>query len=164
MAYAERVDAQFAFKEVYLGWLWFSLEFGNNPEELARLEKCKWRTGELVFNEVQRKLDIPPGNPFTVAKSIGDYLTRVGYAKFQFMKVSDDEIVCDKTDLVVAPIMPLVRSRGIKVSPQPSDTLFAAALKRLCNMKAESVPLPENLKASTPKGWEREMWRFSPLS
>lgn len=163
MGYAERMDAKFCVKEVYLAWLMFSKEFGNDPGELARLEKVKARTGELVFDEIQRDLNIPSGNPFTVVASIGEYLTRSGYAKYKFQKISDTDVIFDSTDLVSGPIMPELRSRGLKVSPTPSDVLFDAALKKLCNMTAEPIDVPAEIKASTPEGTKREVWRFSPI-
>ena len=163
MAYAEKIDSQFFAMEVLMGWLMFGEEFGNNPEELARLEKCKWRMGELVFDELQEKLKIPPGDPFTVAKTIGDYLTEIGYANIDIQKVSDTQIMYDMGDLVMVPVLRIARSRGLKLTPEPSTTIFFAAFKKLCNVKAEHMAVPENLKASVPEGAEREMWLISPI-
>ena len=165
MAISKKIDAKFAAWEVCMAWQAFNEEFGNTPEGVARLEKCRWRKGELVFDELQKKLNIPPGDPFTVAKKIGDYLTETGYAKIEIHKISDTQIMYDMGDLIMLPILRSVRSRGFKVlAPEPSTTVFFAAFKKLCNVKAEDIPVPEDLQASTPEGMGREMWRLSPLS
>ena len=163
MRQAERVETEYFNLEVMMSWLALNLEF-SSPEELARLEKCKWRKGELMFDEIQEKLKIPPGDPFTVAKAIGDYLTKVGYAKVEIHKVSDTELWCDMGDLILLPMLPTVRSLGGKMDPEPATTLFTAALKKLCNVKVEHVRTPEHLRASVPEGMNREVWHLSPLS
>lgn len=164
MPMSEWVDSQYFAKELILGWQAMNEEFGNTPDERARLEKCKWRAGELVFGEIQKKLNIPPGDPFTVAKALGDYLTEAGYANIRFHKVSDTEVLYDMGNLVMIPMLPVVRSMGIKVYPGPSTVLFFAAFKKLCNVKAESLPLPDHLKEGVEEDMLREYWRFSPLN
>ena len=160
MAMSEKIDSEFFALEAFMAWLALGQEFGNTPEELTRLEKCTLRKGELVFDELQKKLNIPPGDPFTVAKALGDYLTKIGYGKFKFYKVSDTEIMWDRADCVVSPVVPIVRSMGVKVVPAPSDTLFLAAFKKLCSVKV----VEEYLEADLPKGVMRKLWRFSPLN
>ncbi|MBI2288337.1 MAG: hypothetical protein HYY41_03420 [Chloroflexi bacterium] len=163
MALSEKVSSELMAWEVYIGWTALCEEF-SSPQDWARLEKAKWRKGELVFDELQKKLNIPPGDPFTVAKAIGDWFTKTGYAKIQIHKVSDTQIMYDMGDLIMLPILRSIRSRGFKVlAPEPSTTVFFAAFKKLCNMKAEDIPVPEELKASTPAGMGREMWRLTPL-
>ena len=163
MAISEKVATELFVLEVQMTWLAFSQEFGNTPEELGRLEKCKWRKGELMFDELQKKLNIPTGDPFTVAKALGDYLTKTGYAKVEIHKVSDTQIRYDMGDVVMAPMVPIMRSRGRKVGPEVSTALFFAAFKKLCNVKAEHIPVPDYLQVSIPEDMEREMWRLSPL-
>ncbi|MBI2288438.1 MAG: hypothetical protein HYY41_02765 [Chloroflexi bacterium] len=160
----EKVDSLFFATEVLMTWLALSEEFGNTPEELARLEKCRERKGELVFDQLQKTLKIPAGSdPFTVVKTLGDYLTKIGFAKFEVQKVSDTELLRDWDGSIMRPILPIVRSLGNKVFPAPSSVIFNTALRKLCNMKAERVEVPEHLKAGVTKGLEREMLRLSPI-
>src|SRR3972149_10386926 len=122
MPMSETVDAEFFRTELLMGWLAFSEEFGNTPEELAKLQRARLRAGEMVFDWLQKKITIPPGNPaapaltippgdpFTVAKALGDYLTKIGYAKCEVRKVSDTEILYYMGDVVMRPMVSYVRS------------------------------------------------------
>ncbi|MBI4188437.1 MAG: hypothetical protein HY529_04425 [Chloroflexi bacterium] len=160
MATAKKVSTEFFNLQVIMAWLAFNQEFGNTPQDMVRLERCKQHTGELVFDELQKKMNIPTGAPFPVAKAIGDFLTESGYAKYKVHKVSDTEIMFDRADMVMDP---MVRNPLIKVLPAPGDTLFLAAFRKLCNMKVEQIPLPESLRASIPQGMLRKLWRLSPI-
>jgi hypothetical protein len=161
----DKVDSELFATEVLMTWLALSEEFGNTPEELARLEKCRERKGELVFDQLQKKLQIPSGSdPFTIVKALGDYLTKIGYAKFEVHKVSDTELLRDWDGSIMQPVLPIARSQGIKVYPAPSSVLFNVALKKLGNMKAERVEVPEHLRTGVTKGLEREMLRLSPIT
>ncbi|MBI4188845.1 MAG: hypothetical protein HY529_06530 [Chloroflexi bacterium] len=160
----DKVDSELFATEVLMTWLALSEEFGNNPQELARLEKCRERKGELVFDQLQKTLQIPSGSdPFTVVKTLAAYLTKAGFAKFEVRKVSDTEILRDWDGSIMKPVLPVVRSMGNKVFPAPSSVVFNVALRKLCNMKAERVEVPEHLKAGVTKGLEREMLRLSPI-
>ena len=166
MAYAKEIDSQFFAKEVGMAWLVFSQEFGNTPEGLARLEKCRWRKGELIFDTLKEKLNIPPGSdPYTVAKTVADYITGTGYAKIEIHKVSDTELWHDRWGgSIVRPMFQKLRLQSIWVSPRPADALLYAALKKLCNVKVETAPVPQEVQEGLPKGVERRLWRLSPLN
>lgn len=166
---ADKVDAEYFALEVYLSWAAVCEEF-TTPEERARLDKVKWHKGEMVFDEIKDELNLPPdADPFTVATAIADYFGRVGYAKFQFLKVSDDEMLYDRADMVTMPAVRKARSLGWKIiAPEPSHTLFAGALKKACNVEPEiiRIPPPEWLKSGepVPDDMGREMWRIKPIA
>ncbi|MBI4188818.1 MAG: hypothetical protein HY529_06395 [Chloroflexi bacterium] len=76
MAISATLDSQFACLEVYLSWTALCEEF-NSPEEWKRIDKIKWLKGEEVYEALKDELKIPAGSdPFTVAKAVGDYLTK----------------------------------------------------------------------------------------
>lgn len=164
MAMSEKVDSEFFNREVGLAWLAFSEEFGNTPEELARLDKCKWRKAEMVFDEVQKELNIPAGDPFTVAKAIGDYLTKIGYAKVEVQKLADDVIRYNGLDMIMIDRARYLRSQGIKTYPQPSNSLFITALRKLCNVDAEDIPMSAEERANLPANVYQRTWRLVPIS
>ena len=184
MAISDKVDSEFFVREIVFGWAAVSEEFGKNPEELARLQKCVERKGELFFEHLQLTLKIPPGDPLTVAKAIGDYLRKVGYASgAEYRMVSDTEMMSEVSDLPVPGITTEARKIGLipepSVLPAPSCWLVVAALKKLCNIKATKIPVPDHLKSGystfteyrefsdpkqAPPKIHQEMWRLSPLS
>ena len=120
-----------------------------------------------MFDELQKRLNIQPGDPFTVARAVAKWVTETGYCKVHLHKLSDTETMYGMADIAIKPVLDLVRSRGpaMKVEPASSHTLFFAAFKKLCNMKAEKVPESEQPQVSKPEGVQRwEMWHLSPLS
>ncbi|MBI2288050.1 MAG: hypothetical protein HYY41_04850 [Chloroflexi bacterium] len=165
---AKQVDAEYFALEVYLSWAAVCEEF-TKPEEIARLLKAKWHKGELVFDELKEEFNIPRGaDAYTVAKAVGDYFGRVGYAKFKFLKVSDNQVLYDRADMVTMPAVRKARTLGWKIiAPEPSHSLFVGALKKAAKSKPEiiSIPPPEWLKSGepVPDDMGREMWRISPL-
>ncbi|MDP3879349.1 MAG: hypothetical protein Q8Q07_03465 [Dehalococcoidales bacterium] len=161
MAYAETVDSRFFAVELVLNWLALNLEF-TTPEERARLDKCVWRKGELIFQFIEDKLNIPPGSdPYTVAKIAADYITKTGYCKLDIHKVSDTEFYRDWWEgTVIRPMLLKYRPQGLKVTPMPAPAILYAALKKRCNMKVETSPVTENV----PEGVERQLWKLSPIT
>ncbi len=168
MAVAEKISTEFFCLQWCMAWLAMNEEFTSTPEETARLEKALVRTADLVFAELQKRLNIPPGDPFTVAKAFGEFVTETGYVKARFYKVSDNEIIYGQPDQVLRPVLQAMRSRGqeMKVIPALSHLLFFAAFKKLCNMKTEKVPESEQPQVNLPEGFgpRPEFWRLSPLS
>ena len=162
-----KVDADYFAREVYLSWAAISEEFGKNPEERARLDKCKYRKADIIFEHLQQTLKIPPGDPLTVAKAIGDYIVKAGYVtSAEYEMLSDTEIMSKLGDYAVRPVIMQARSMGLipepVVRPEHSCMLFVAAFKKLCNLKVEKVPVPDNLRA--PANIRQEVWRLSPVS
>ena len=161
-----KIDADYFAREVYLSWAAISEEFGKTPEELARLDKCKYRKADIIFEHLQQTLKIPPGDPLTVAKALGDYIVKAGYAtSAEYEMLSDNEIMSKLGDIAVLPVITKARSLGLipepMVAPEPSCMLFVAALKKLCNLsKVEKVPVPDNLRA--PENIHQEIWHLVP--
>lgn len=164
MSISEKVKSEFFNLEVGLAWLAFGEEFGNTPEEKARLDKAKWRKAEMLFDEVQKELKIPAGDPFTVTKAIGDYLTKIGYAKVEVQKLADDVVRYNGVDMIMIEMARYLNSQGIKVYPQPSNSLFITALRKLCNVDAVDIPLSPEDRAKLPKNMYQRTWRLVPLS
>lgn len=160
---AKKIDAEFFNAEVGLAWLALYQEFGKDPKELARLDKCKWRKSEMVFDWLQKEMKIPPGDPFTVAKAVGKYLTKIGYANVEVFKLADNIIRYNGTDMIMIPMARYLSSQGLKVFPQPSNSIFITAFQKLCHMKVEDIPLPPEERAKLPANVYQRTWRLSPL-
>lgn len=166
MAMVKQIDPEYFALEIGLTWIVLSEVIGNTAEGRAKLEECRWLKGEMVFDEIQKKLKIPAGDPYTVGKAISDYLLKVGSSDVQLHKFSDNEMLYEMKQAVMTPIHSLRDALGNKnpLRPLPAAALFRAALKRLCNMQVEIVPVSDEMRATTLKGKAGSLWRLSPIS
>ncbi len=186
MALADNVATDWQRREIICSWIAFNLELGDSPEALETMRKVVDRKADLHIEHLLQTRNIPKGDPIIVCRHIADYLTESGYAEYQIGKMSDTIIYRDWKDCVEMPILPWAFQKGLKVTPNPSTSLFHAALRRLCNLKAETIraasgdagrrEIPAEIQAHTPPGWTpsgaaqwqanqwyREYWRLSPL-
>lgn len=165
MAVLKKIDPEYFALELEATWMVFNKVFGDTAEGQAKLDQCRWLKGEIVFDEIQKELKIPAGDPYTVGKAISDYLLRVGSSDVQLNKLSDNEMLYEMKQAVMAPIHSLRDALGNKnpLRPLPAAALFRAALKRLCNMQVEIVPVSDEMRATTLKGKAGSLWRLSPL-
>ena len=166
MAMAKQIDPEYFALEVGATWIVLSEVIGNTAEGRAKLEECRRLKGEMVFDEIQKTLKIPPGDPYTVGKAISDYLLKVGSSDVQLHKLSDNEMLYEMKHAVMAPIHSLREALGNKnpLRPLPAAALFRAAFKKLCNMQVEIVPVSDEMRATTLKGKAGSLWRLSPIS
>ncbi|MBI4187818.1 MAG: hypothetical protein HY529_01280 [Chloroflexi bacterium] len=168
MAIAKKIDADYFALEVGATWIVLNQMFGNTAAGYAKLDKVRWLKGEIVFDEIQKKLKIPPGDPVTVGKAISAYLSKVGSSDVQLHKISDNEFLYAMKHPVMQPIHPL---RGDnrpdfdknQLLPLPAAALFRAALKRLCNMEVEVISVTDETRATKLKGKPGSLWRLSPI-
>ncbi|MBI4187966.1 MAG: hypothetical protein HY529_02045 [Chloroflexi bacterium] len=162
-----KIDADYFALEVDATWIVLNEIFGNTVAGRAKLDKVRWLKGEIVFDEIQKKLKIPPGDPITVGKAISAYLLKVGSSDVRINKFSDNEILYDMQRPVMQPAHPMRDKRGISsddyLRPLPAAALFRAAFKRLCNMKVDIVPVSDKMRATTLKGKSGALWRLSPI-
>ena len=167
MAVAQKIDADYFALEVDATWIVLNEMFGNTAAGRAKLDKVRWLKGEIVFDEIQKKLKIPPGDPVTVGKAISAYLLKVGSSKVQMHKISDNEFLYDMKRPVMAPMHPMrdrrVSSQDDYLRPLPAAALFRAAFKRLCNMKVDIIQVSDKMRATTLKGRAGALWRLSPI-
>lgn len=165
MAAAGKIDPEYFALELEATWMVFNKVFGDTAEGRAKLDKCRWLKGELVFDELQKKLKIPRGDPYSVGKAVSDYLRKAGSSDIQIHRLSDNEIIYEIKRPVMGPIHALRDALGNTnpLKPLPAAALFRAAFKKLCNMNVDIVPLPEEVRATVLKGGTGELWRLSPI-
>ncbi|MBI2979856.1 MAG: hypothetical protein HYY41_03405 [Chloroflexi bacterium] len=183
MALAQKIDTEWQRREIICAWISLNLELGDSPKALDTMRKLVDRKADLHLEHLLLTRKIPSSDPVTVCRHIADYLTESGYAKYQIGRASDTIIYRDWNDCVEMPILPWAYQKGLKVTPNPSTSMFHAALRKLCNLKAETIrgdDLPKEVRALTPPGWTlswtgeggvkwhedqwtREYWLLSPL-
>lgn len=165
MAVTPKIDPGYFALEIGATWIVLNQVFGGTPEGRAKLEECRWLKGELVFDEIQKKLKIPAGNPYTVGKAIADYLRRVGSSDTELHRLSDTEMLYEMKHAVMEPWFPVFDAHQTQnpLRPLPAAALYRAAFKRLCNMKLDIVPVTDEMRATTLKGKAGQLWRLSPI-
>ena len=162
---AGKMDPEYFALELEATWMAFNQMFGDTPEGRAKLEQCRELKGEIIFDEIQKTLKIPAGDPDTAGKAISKYLHDVGSSDVEMIKVSDNEFIYHMSRPAMGPIHGLrdrVADKNL-LRPLPAAVLFRAALKRLCNMQVEVVPVSDEMRATTLKGMTGSLWRLSPI-
>ncbi|MBI2979855.1 MAG: hypothetical protein HYY41_03400 [Chloroflexi bacterium] len=180
MPLADKIDADWQRREILCAWIAWQMEIGDSPKAVETMRRVVNRKADLHLNELLKTREIPSSDPVTVCRHIADYLTASGYAEYQIGKISDTILYRDWKNCVEMPLIPwAMKEMGLKVTPNPSTSLFHAAIRKLCNMKAEIIwgdDIPKNAVALTPEEfkqdwrqeweedrWGREFWRLSPL-
>ena len=163
MALADKVGVEWQRREILCAWIAWQMELGDSPEAIETMWRVVARKADLHLEHLLQTRHIPTSDPITVSRHIADYLTENGYAEFQIGKISDTIIYRDWKDCVEMPFIPWAFQKGLKVTPNPSGSLFEAALRKLCNLKTETIrgdEVPADVKAQTPKGWTKPgEWR-----
>ncbi|MDP3878988.1 MAG: hypothetical protein Q8Q07_01615 [Dehalococcoidales bacterium] len=166
MAELKKIDPEYFALELEATWMVFNKMFGDTPEGQAKLDQCRWLKGEMVFDEIQKELKIPPGDPYTVGQAISAYLLKVGSSDVRLNKFSDNEMLYEMKQAVMAPIHSLRESLGNTnpLRPLPAAALFRAALKKLCNVQVEIIPVSDEMRATKLGGRAGALWRLTPIS
>ena len=162
MAMAKQIDPEYFALEVGATWIALSEVIGNTAEGRAKLEECRRLKGEMVFDEIQKTLKIPPGDPYTVGKAISDYLLKVGSSDVQLHKLSDNEMFYEMKLAIMEPILSQFSEKHLRALP--AAALFTAAFKKLSNVQVEAVPVSDEMRATVLKGKRGPVWRLSPIS
>ncbi|MDP3878980.1 MAG: hypothetical protein Q8Q07_01575 [Dehalococcoidales bacterium] len=161
-----KIDTEYFALEIGATWIALNELFGNTAEGRAKLEEARWLKGDLVFDEIQKQLNIPAGDPLTVGNAIADYLRRVGSSDTQLHKISDNEMVYEMKQAVMQSWFPMFDARHAQnpLRPLPAAALFRAAFKKLCNMKLDIITVSDEIRATTLKGKSGQLWRLSPIT
>ncbi|MBI2980274.1 MAG: hypothetical protein HYY41_05575 [Chloroflexi bacterium] len=177
MPIANKLGMEWQRREILFAWIAWHKELGDSPKAIETIRRVVALKADLHLDHLVQTRPITSKDPVIVCRQVADYLTESGYAEFQIGRISDTIMYRDWKNCVEMPLIPWAQKEmGLKVAPSPSSTLFYAALRRFCKLKAESIPaekLPADVKALTPKGyvgqpwqedkWQRSYWRLSPL-
>jgi hypothetical protein len=128
-----------------------------------RGEDLVWRSGEYVFKYIKDALpDLANRSPVEVVRSIGEYLVDQGYfSRIDLTEIGPNQFYYDMYGpAILDSIQKLMQDGG--VLSHYSTTLIFAALKEVCNMRAE---LEHTMQPSdNPEGdFAREKWTLHPL-
>jgi hypothetical protein len=116
-----------------------------------------WRSGELLFDEIEPELGLEPDDdPFAAMSRLAAYLRRVGYVKdISVRPVSGREWDYEMLDPVILPGAERLLKKGA-VPAHISTTLMFALLKKRFGLTAEMVGEPD----LRPDGRAIERWRL----
>jgi hypothetical protein len=116
-----------------------------------------WRSGEILFEEIEPELGLQPGDGVVVAmQRLADYLQRVGYvADIAVRPLSEREWEYEMGDPVILPGAKRLLAEGA-VPAHISTTLMFALLKKRFDLAAEMVGEPD----LRPDGRAVERWRL----
>jgi hypothetical protein len=101
-------------------------------------EDLVWRSGEYVFKYIKDTLpDLTEKSPVEVVRSIGEYLVDQGYfSRIEITEIGPNQFYYDMYDAAITDGIRELRQDG-GVLAHYSTTLIFAALKEVCNMRAE---------------------------
>lgn len=148
------INEEFVLTEVYAIYKAVSELFGEKGWQVI------WRSGEIVFDELEKKLSFPKKEPLSVMKVLADYLADVGYvSKIEFRMIGDNVLEYDiyGPSFIRPAVLRLKAENG--VLPHWSTVVMVAALKRLCGVKAETDATQPQLF----KDFGRERWTLSKM-
>jgi hypothetical protein len=117
-----------------------------------------WASGDVLFEELERELDIKETEPLAVLEKICRWFERNGYAERLECNLKEDgELEYDLYGPVIKPsALRLIREGA--APPHLSTALMFSALRKRCGLKAEMLGDPIVLE-----GGARERWRLSPI-
>ncbi|MBI2846783.1 MAG: hypothetical protein HYX82_02770 [Chloroflexi bacterium] len=150
----KRIDEDFVQMEVYAIYKAISELFGEKGWQVI------WRSGEIVFDDLEKKLKFPDKDPLSVMKVLADYLADVGYvSKIEFRMVGDNVLEFDiyGPSFIRPSVLRLKAEKG--VLPHWSTVITVAALKKICGVKAETDATAPQLF----KDFGRERWVLSKI-
>ncbi|MBI2288339.1 MAG: hypothetical protein HYU83_05135 [Chloroflexi bacterium] len=179
MPLAKQISMEWQRREILCAWIAWQTEVGSSEKGIETMRRVVDRKADLHLDQMIKDWPISANSdPITVCRVVADYLTASGYAEYQIGKISDKIMYRDWKNCVEMPMIPwALREMGLKVTPNPSTSLFHAALRRFCKIDAKIVrgaDVPTEALAQIPKGWTkpgewhedewgREYWILSPL-
>jgi len=118
--------------------------------------KVVWRAGEVLFDEIQGRLQLDTRSPLATMQGLAHYLVQAGYlADMRVRQVAEDELEYE----MVAPAILAGAERIIAEGGVPahiSTALMFAALRKLFGLRAEMIGEPE----FTADGHAIERWKL----
>lgn len=153
----KKVDAEFLDLEVYAIYKAVTELFGDRGWDVV------WRSGEIVFQELKRRLNITETEPIALLRRLGRYFEEVGYLKRMSIEaLKEDEFLYDMYEVSIHEgIMKLRAEEANPVLAHFSTTVMFAALKDMCNMTAEITHLEVEGKGEEAYG--REKWKLKKI-
>jgi len=130
------VDAEFFDLEVYAMY--------KAAHELLgeRTWRMVWRSGEIVFEELEGRLNVRGDDVLVAIKKIADYLQKVGYVKhIRVREVKEDEFEYEMKDSVIIRGTQRLIGEGA-VPAHISTTVMLAMLKKIFGLKATLIGEP----------------------
>ena len=118
--------------------------------------KVVWRAGEVLFDEIQDRLDLDTEAPLLAMQGLARYLIDVGYfADMIVRQTSDDELEYEMVAPAILPGAERIIAEG-GVPAHISTSVMFAGLKNLFGLKAEMIGDPE----FTADGRAIEKWKL----
>jgi len=148
------VDAEFFDLEVYAMY--------KAAHELLgeRTWRMVWRSGEIVFEELEGRLNVRGDDVLVAIKKIADYLQKVGYVKdIGVREVKEDEFEYEMKDSVIIRGTQRLIGEGA-VPAHISTTVMLAMLKKIFGLKATLIGEP----TFHEDGRAVERWRLTRIT
>ena len=150
---AEEITRDFFDKELYAIYLAAWEEWG------AEAWKIVWRSGQILFDEIEAELDLDCTTWIKGLEQLADYLARVGYVRQITVKpVGEDRVEYDMLDPAILPDAGRLVAMGA-VPGHVSTTLMFALLAKRHGLRAEMIGDPE----LRDDGHAIEQWRVFPI-
>lgn len=118
-----------------------------------------WRSGEIVFEELKKELNITETEPLPLIQQISRWLVDVGYFdSIEVTQPSEDLLVYDIENPVPRWATERLRETN-SVQPHFSATLMMAALRQMCGIEARMESVKSEFLSPTKS---RQRWRLRP--
>jgi len=119
------------------------------------------RGGEYAFAEVKRRYGITEKEPIALVRRLGEWLQEMGYARIKIEQTGENEFLYSMYDTASRRGLRQIREEKGRdaVMAHWSTAIMFAALKEICNMKAEILHL--DFAKEDKKGASVEKWILS---
>ncbi len=145
------IHADFFNMEAYAIYRAITESFGERGWEVT------WRSGEIFFEELRKKLNITETEPFALMKLLSRWLVDAGYiGSIEVSQASEDLLICDLEDPVPRPATERLREAN-SVQPHFSAAIMMAALKQMCGIEAKMESVKSEFLSPTRS---RQRWRL----
>jgi hypothetical protein len=149
----EEITRDFFDKELYAIYLAAWEEWGEEAWKIV------WRSGQILFDEIESELDLDGTTWIEGQQRLGDYLARVGYVRpITVEQVGEDRVEYDMLDPAILPGAKRLVAMGA-VPGHVSTTLMFALLAKRYGLRAEMIGDPE----LCDDGHAIEQWHVLPI-
>jgi hypothetical protein len=148
------VDREFIQLEVYAVYKAISELFGEKGWDVI------WRSGEIMFDEIEKRLEFADTDPLSVLKVLARYFVDAGYVEqLDFHMAEENVMEYELSGTLVRPAILKLKEENC-VLPHWSTVVMFAALKKLCGVKAETDASQPEIRSATTT---RERWVLSKI-
>jgi hypothetical protein len=122
------------------------------------------RSGEYLWADLKRRSGTNERDPMALVKFIGKWLQDMGYARIQIEQITENEFKYTLYDTASRRALRQIQKEKGKdaIMPHWSTHLMFAALKDMCNMKAELVHM-DLAKEDTFSLGTVEKWKLTKI-